>query len=269
MRKIFFALTAALLVSALIVSGCGKTAPKKSDAQKLLEESNKKMQTVKSFKAVGTINMSGKAPGAGNMDLDFEMQVQTKGPRDFDGHMVMKGMGQDTEMYMVGGNAYVNVPGKGWYKQPLGDYTDISKPPTPAEMAKISEAAENVRILTEDSQYYRMAFDVGPEYIEEAMGMQKDTEGLSAEEKKMMEEMLKGIKMTAVFKIEKSTMYILNMTMGFGIPNMPLVGAVRMEQKIDFSEFDKPVSISLPEEAKNAPEVTPGSEGLPTTPINP
>ncbi|MCJ7745272.1 MAG: hypothetical protein MUP40_03165, partial [Actinobacteria bacterium] len=56
--------------------------------------------------------------------------------------------------------------------------------------------------------------------------------------------------------VEKSTHYVLSMTMNFNIPNMPTVGALKIEEKIDMSDFNKPVEVNLPAEAKNAPEVT-------------
>jgi len=265
MRKIMLALAAALLTATLIVAGCGKTTTKTNDATKILKDSNKAMQSVKSYKAAGSINMYGKSPDAGKMNLTFEMQIQQKGPKDFEGRMMLNSMGQDMEIYMSNGYAYMNDPKKGWAKQPLGDFTDFSKLASPADISKLGEAAQNTRILTEDSQYYKIAFDLKTDYIQELMGMKKGTESLSAEEKKMANAMVKGMQMGAVFQVEKSTHYVLSMTMNFNIPNMPTVGALRMEQKIDFSEFGKPVSVSLPEEAKNAPEVT-GSGTLTPTP---
>lgn len=255
MRKVLPIVLAALLAAALIVAGCGKTAPKVGDAQKLLEDSNKAMQSVKSYKATGTISMYSNAPDAGKMNFDFEMQIQQTGSNDFAGRMTMNSMGQKTEIYMVNGYAYTNDPEKGWVKQPLSDLTDFSRLASPADISELGDAAQNARILTEDSQYYNIAFDLNADYIKELMGMEKGTENLSSEEKKIAKEMLEGMQMSAVFKIEKSTMYVVGMAMSFNIPDMPAVGALKMEEKINISEFNTPVEITLPPEAQNAKEV--------------
>jgi hypothetical protein len=259
MRKVLPIVIAALLAATFVAAGCGKTAPKVGNAQKILEDSNKAMQSVKSYKAVGDISMYSNAPEAGKMNFEFEMQIQQTGPNDFAGRMTINSMGQDMEMYMVNGYAYMNDPEKGWVKQPLSDFTDFSKLASPADISDLGDAAQDPRILTEDSQFYKIAFDLGADYIKDLMGLEKGTENLSAEEKKIAQDMLKGMEMSAVFKIEKSTMYVVAMVMNFNIPNMPTVGAVKMEEKINLSEFNKPVEIALPPEAQNAKEVT--SEG--------
>lgn len=264
MRKIMLALVAALLAATLIVAGCGKTTIKTNDATKILKDSNKAMQSVKSYKAVGSINMSGKAPDVRKMDFTFEMQIQQKGPKDFEGRMMLHLLGQDMEVYMSNGYAYMNDPEKGWVKQPLADFTDFSKLASPADMSKLGENAQNTRILAEDSQYYRIAFDLKTDYIQELMGMKKGAKSLSAEEKKMANAMVKGMQMGVTFQVEKSTHYVISMTMNFNIPNMPTVGALKMEEKIDMSDFNKPVEVNLPAEAKNAPEVTGNGTSTPT-----
>jgi hypothetical protein len=264
MRKVMLAAIAVLLVAAMVVAGCGKITPKKNDAQKLLKDSNKAMQSVKSYKATGSINISSKASNTGNTNFSFEMQIQQKGPKDFEGRMLVHSSGQDIEIFMANGFSYTKDPTQGWIKQPLGDASGFSNLGSPADISKLGNAAQNTRILQEDSQSYKIGFDLNANYIRELMGLQKSTAGLSAEEKKIADAMVKGMQMGALFKIEKSTKYVLSMVMNFNIPNMPTVGAVSMEEKIDLSEFNKPVEVNLPAEAINAPEAT-GSGALTPT----
>ncbi|MBK5092733.1 MAG: hypothetical protein JJE48_04355, partial [Actinobacteria bacterium] len=170
MRKVLPIVLAALLAATLVVAGCGKTTPKFGDAKKLLEDSNKAMQSVKSYKAVGDISIYSNAPEAGKMNFDFEMQIQQKSEKDFAGRMTMNSMGQDIDMYMVNGYAYTNDPEQGWVKQPLSDLSDFSRLASPSDISKLGDAADNTRILTEDSQYYKIAFDLSADYIKELMG---------------------------------------------------------------------------------------------------
>jgi len=264
MRKILLVVTAVVLVATLIVAGCGKTTPKTGDAQKLLDESNKAMQSVKSYKAVGSISMSGIAAGTGGMNITFEMQIQQKGAEEFEGHMLMHSAGQDIEIYMTNGFAYTNEPGKGWVKQPLSSVTDFSKLASPSDISKLGDAAQNARLLAEDGQYYQVAFGLNSDYLKGLMGIQKSTQNLSSEEKKIADAMIQGMKMDGIFKLEKSTMYVVGMVMNFNIPNVASTGAVKMEEKIDLSEFNKPVEVNLPADAVNAPEATGGGGLIPT-----
>ena len=265
MRKVLLVVTAALLAVTLIVAGCGKTNPTKGSAQKLLEDSNKAMQSLKSYKAVGNINMSSNVADQGAMNFSFEMQIQQKGPKDFEGRMMVRSTGKNIEVYIANGYVYTNDPEKGWIKQPLASVTDFSTLASPADISKLGDAATNARILTEDSQYYKITFDLNADYLKQLMGLQKSNKNLSSEEKKIADEMIKGMQMGAIFKLEKSTMYVKSMVMNFNIQNVPSVGTVKMEEKIDLSEFNKPVEVNLPAEAKDAQEVT-GSGTLTPSP---
>jgi hypothetical protein len=261
MRKVLLAATAVLLAVTIIVAGCGKTNQTESSAQKLLEDSNKAMQSLKSYKAVGKINMSSNVANQGAMNFSFEMQIQQNGPKDFEGRMMINALGKNMDVYITNGYVYTNDPEKGWVKQPLSSVTDFSTLASPADISKLGDAAQNARILTEDSQYYKIAFDLNADYLKQLMGPKTSNKNLSSEEKKIADEMLKGMQMGAVFKLEKSTMYVNSMVMNFNIQSVPSVGNVKMEEKIDLSEFNKPVEVNLPAEAQNAQEVT-GSGAL-------
>lgn len=264
MRKVLLAVTAALLAITIIVAGCGKTNQTVGDAQKLLKDSNKAMQSLKSYKAVGNINISSNASDQGATSVSFEMQIQQNGPKDFQGRMMVRGLGKNMEVYIANGYVYTNEPEKGWVKQPLSSVTDFSTLASPADISKLADAATNARILTEDSQYYKIAFDLKADYLKQLMGLQTSNKNLSSEEKKIADEMLKGLQMGAIFKLEKSTMYLSSMVMNFNIQNVPSVGKVKMEEKIDLSEFNKPVEVNLPAEAQNAQEVTGGGSLTPS-----
>jgi predicted small lipoprotein YifL len=264
MRKVLLVVTAALLAVTIVAAGCGKKNPTEGNAQKLIKDSNKAMQSLKSYKAVGSINISSSVVSQGATSVSFEMQIQQNGPKDFQGHMMISALGKNMEVYIANGYVYTNDPEKGWVKQPLSSVSDFSTLASPADISKLGDAATNARILTEDSQYYKIAFDLNADYLKQLMGSQASNKNLSSEEKKIADEMLKGMQMGAIFKLEKSTMYINSMVMNFNIQNVPSAGKLKMEEKIDLSEFNKPVEVNLPAEAQNAQEVT-GSGALTPT----
>lgn len=280
MRKLAICCVILLLAAALVVAGCGSkkeatSTPNDSgnlSAKKILEESSKKMQTVKSSKAAGAYKMSTSAASSAtsgqNTDFTFEMEMDLSDQQKPEMKMAMKGMGQDTLLYMTGGFVYMEVPDQGWVKSPVGDSGSMSQT-SPAEIAKFAEDAENLRIVSESGGSYKISFDIGQDMLKEQMGAQQNTSELGPEVQKMIDEMIKNMKMTAVFTINKSTMYIEDARINMAVKNFPMVGDMTLDMAMKFSDFDQPVSVSLPPEAANAtetaeiPSSTTGVPGFP------
>jgi hypothetical protein len=265
MRRVVLLFTAALLAATLIVTGCGTTTKKPTnDATQILKDSRKAMLSVKSYKGTGSISLASSAQGASSMNVTFEMQIQQNGPKDLQGHIIMHSSGQDMETYIANGYAYSKDPTKGWTKQPVGEVTDFSKLATPADISKLGAAAKDARLISQSGEYYKVSFSLNTNYLMDLMGLSKSTKGLTAQEKKNAEAMVKGMTMGAVFQIQKPTMYIQSMAMNFLFPNMPNIGSVKMGYRADLSDFNKPVKVTLPEDAKNAQEVTGSGTFSPT-----
>lgn len=280
MRKLAICCVILLLAAALVVAGCGSkkettSTPNSSgnrSAQKILEESSKKMQTVKSAKAAGAYKMTTSAASSAtagqNMDFAFEMEMDLSDQQKPEMKMAMKGMGQDTVLYITGGYTYMEVPGQGWVKSPVGDTGSMSET-SPAEIAKFAENAENLKIMSESGDSYKISFDIGQDMLKEQMGAQQNTSELGPEVQKMIDDMIKNMKMTAVFTINKSTMYIVDARINMAVKNFPMVGDMTLDMAMKFSDFDQPVSVSLPPEAANAtetaeiPSSTTGVPGFP------
>jgi len=280
-RKIAaISLAVVLVVALLVVAGCssggstsstpnGKTTSSgSSEAQKILTDSNKKMTSITSVKASGGIkgNMTSSSATGGNeaLSMALTMNLDISDPKSPKGVMTTKGMGEDMTIYLDNGFAYVNVPGTGWTKTPIGSSGLTSA--TPSEIEKFAEGAQNLRIVSQTGNTYKIAFDVGPKYFEQQLKSQGTTEGLTKEMQDYVNEIVKNAKMSAVFTINKSTLYLEAVNMKIAM-NMQSLGSVDMQMALAFSDYNKPVSVALPPEAANAPTVeNPGATGLPSFP---
>lgn len=265
-------LLAALLAGAGLVAGCGGSSSTGGDQTptKVLEESNKKMESVKSFKADGTysINMGGtegSSTGTEASSVSFEMQVQMKGVNNYDARMVMKGMGDNVDVYIRDGYAYYTVAGTGWVKQKMNETSNISAF-TPTEMKEFSKEAENLRFLPSDNEYYKVAFDVSSEFFEKSLSQEGVPEGIPPQYAEMMEQVVKGMKMGAEFTINKKTMYLEDADLKITTGSIPQIGNMVIVMKMVMSDYNKPVNVALPPEAAGAQEVPAGEEGVPGLP---
>lgn len=271
MKKVLVSTVVALLLVALLaavglLAGCGGSSSSGNlTPEQVLEQSNKKMESVKSFKANGSYSMktgsaTGTAPDAGADAFTYEMLVKLTGDKGFDGRMAIKGGGQDTDIYISDGWAYFEVEGTGWVKQKMDESGSISAP-TPADMAEFSKGAENLKLLPSDGEYYKISFNVSPAYFEKAMSQQGATEGVPAEYSSMMKELAKQMKMSAEFTINKNTMYLEDVNMKISMGEIPQVGKMDVSMDMVFSDYNKPVAVSLPPEAKGAKEMPATTEG--------
>lgn len=273
MKKLALCSLVLLLLAAVVFAGCGSnkddTSGSKSSgdlsAKQIIEESSKQMQTVKSVKAEGTYNMStsGSSPStesttgttSGDMEFNFEMEMNLSDPAKPEMKMVMTGTGTDTIMYMTGGYAYTEVEGQGWVKAPVGDSGSVSQA-SPAEIAKFADNAENLRIVSESGNKYVISFDISDEMIKEQMESEQDMSELSKEMQGIYEDMLKNMKMSAIFTIDKQTMYINKAIINMSVKDFPMVGDMTLDMTMKFKDFNEPVTVSLPAEAANAQETT-------------
>jgi hypothetical protein len=272
-------LAVVLVIALLAVAGCGgsntsstpsgkTTSSSGSSAEKILTESNKKMTGITSVKATGAYkgNMTDSSATSGSdaFDFAFTMNVDLSNEKSPKGLMTMKGMGEDLTIYLDNGYAYVNVPGTGWGKTPVGSSGLTAT--TPAEIQKFAEGAQNLRIVSETGDTYKIAFDVGPKYIEQQLKSQGSTEGLTKEMQDAVSQMAKSMKISAVFSINKSTLYLTAVTMKIGL-NAEALGNMSMNMAMAFSDYNKPVTVTLPPEAANAPTLqNSAATGLPSFP---
>ncbi len=267
-RMIVVALTA-LLVVAVLIAGCGGkktdqdgTSNGKLDAKTILEKSNEAMREIKSVRTTGDYDIQ--APGMGYEDVTFQMEMElvVNGPEDVSGRIIMvDAQTGEQVLYMDDGIVYFEVPGQGWYKQPLSSAAGVSSTPTPQEMEQFSKAAENMKITSEDGTSWTISFDIGSKYLEEAMKGSETTEGLTPELQSMVEEILKTMKMSAVFKITKSSYLLEAADVKMSMEGGEGLGSMSADVAMTFSDFDQQFDVALPPEAASAQEA-PSTGGL-------
>ena len=276
-----FLLIAALFAGALLVAGCGSTTAEKSStgqtasgeqsAKALLAATSKKMQSVKTARATGGYKMDTTAGGTQNMQFKYQMEMNVTNSNDPQMHMVTEGSTQ-TEMYVTGGYAYVNVPGTGWVKSPSGSSESMSGT-TPAEITKFANNAENLRIISQDAVSYKIGFTVSRKYMEQALKQQQGDTSLGPDVEKLIQQTITGMKMSAIFTVNKRSLYTTAVALVVEMKNMPAqtsaaVGDIALNMTLGFSDFNQPVTITLPPEAANAtlmPESS-TSTGIPSLP---
>lgn len=271
MRKGLIVLLVVLLACAVaLAAGCGSKKETKSDAQKILEQSQEKMSAVDSLKMTGSMVVN--TPGAETKQETAELSMDVKmiSPEDVEGHMVVKGSdGEQTDVYVSGGYVYTKDPASGWYKQKADEFGSMSSGMmTPKDLEELNKYAENIT-MTESGNEYKLSFDIGPEYFEKALGATTDqttqTVPGSKEIEEMMKSLIKGIQMSLTYTIDKSTMLAGSAKLKVTMKDVPMMGDLSIAMDMTFSDYNAPVQVALPEEAKSAKEIEPGT-AMPSIP---
>ena len=250
MRKVLVALLLALMVTALIVAGCGKSESDKSaeEAKDILAQSQAKMENVSSLKMAGSSSVEMTEAEQGEMDYDFEAVTLKTPDGQTEFQMIARGEGEELQTFIVGDYVYTYDPNSGWVKRKITGEDGLSTvAPTPDQLAEMSSYAENLRLLPEEDGRYVVAFDVSSEFFDQYSEGLTDSSGL-------LKDLFKDLKINIIYRIDKSTMYADNVDMEVSIKGVPLFGDITAFTSIAFSEFDQPVTIVLPPEAQNAPE---------------
>ncbi|MBU4193479.1 MAG: hypothetical protein KKE79_04580 [Actinobacteria bacterium] len=269
-RRVLFVSIMMLIAIALTLSGCGggrdTTDLSAEKAREVLDDSNRKMGELESLEAYGSYDLE--AQGPQGEDLDFEFQVEMDvSPGNPEVHMTIDSAGETTDVYMKDGYTYLRVPDEGWVKTEAGaSDADGFSPPTPTRILEFSENARNLRMISEDRDHYRLAFDVGEEFLEQQIKAGFGVGGSVAGSEEVLQEIIDKTEMTAVFRISKATRYIENADFTMKIGNMPMVGDVSLTIRMEFSRFNEPVNISLPPEALDATEIKPTPKPPPALP---
>jgi hypothetical protein len=146
---------------------------------------------------------------------------------------------------------------------------------TPGQITGLGKYAENLKELPEEGNNYVLSFDVGSEFFEKTLagaeqpGSQPASEDQQSAQDmvKLAREMLKGLEMSVVMKIDKSTYYPSETTIKMSLKEIPIIGDMSVDMKMAFSNYNEPVTVALPAEAQNAKEIQGGLPGgLPSIP---
>ncbi|MBN2169228.1 MAG: hypothetical protein JW738_08285 [Actinobacteria bacterium] len=267
MKKLLVALISLMLVLgsiAICATGCGGKSS--AEAADILDKSNAAMQKITSFtmKTTGKYEMD--MTEGMDQDIKMEMKADMSDPQNLKAQIVTSMMGMDTEMYLLGNYSYMEMPGMGWVKTPMADMGEYSQM-TPEDISNMSKGAEDVKLVSEDGNSYEVSFTVGSKYFESAFEGDALGDELGEELSGMFEDMIKNMSMSAVFKIDKKTMYTTEAKVKMDMKDVPMIGNMTADMVMKYSDYNKPVTIELPPEAAAAPEIDPSELG--TTPSLP
>ncbi len=272
MKKLVLAIMVMLLIAAVVAAGCGKkeaSAPK--GAQAVLDKSQKASQEVKSLKASGSAAILTPQSEVKESKMTFEMEGNIISESEVEAKITAsEDKGKKTEAYIVGGYAYSFDTTTGWVKQKVDSAQELGTGMlTPGQLTSLGKYAENLKELPEEGNNYVLSFDVGSKFFEKSLtGAEQPGSQPAGEDQqstqdmlKLAREMLKGLKMSVVMKIDKTTYYPNETTIKMSLKEMPIIGDMSVDMKMAFTDYNKPVSVTLPAEAQNAKELPAGMPG--------
>jgi len=283
MKKVVIVSLAVLMIGAIIAAGCGSKATKSasSPAQQVLEKSQAKMQDVQTVKITGKANVLTPQSEVKKESYDFDASMKIISKDDVEMQMVAKdSAGKMTAVYMLGGYVYTNDPTTGWTKQKATSSSGnaTSSLLSPSGITELSKYATNMKLEPVQGGTYTVSFDVGPKYFQQLIdqataGTDTSPSSGSAEDQKAaeqlaqtMKDMMAGIQMGVVYKIDKNSMLAQSSTINMSMKGAPIVGDMTADMTANFSDYNAPVTVTLPPEAQNAREVQPGPSGIPSIP---
>lgn len=261
-----------------------------SEAKKLLEESNKAQQNVKSFRVNGAMSYNMKFTEDAFADMSAEEQAVLKSmtgkgiSMNIDGAFVMPdsmymkmkmdmpipGMGaMDMEQYMIGKDMYMKMPDtgsdasanpSGWMKMPNAFPMDMK--------AMMEQQMSGIPTQLEKKLFYRalgneqLAFQGRIDKLTDLLPMMGGMQGMEEMTKSLTEaeNVIGPIYMQGVMKLDPKTKMPtatnIQIVVSFkeGQEDMPIQQMV-LTQKLTYSDYNGNVKVELPEAAKNAKEM--------------
>ena len=280
MKKFWFTLLIALMVATTVVSavGCGKSkgaAP--NSAKGILDKSLKAVLNAKSLKVNGSIDL--KTPEAEEKESKETItgEFNIISTSEIEGHLVAQDQkGQKSEAYLKGGYGYTYSPASGWEKQKTSGVQDLTTGLIdPENLATMIKYAENPKKLPDEGNNQVVSFDVGKKFYDELLsGLNEESSAPNTAEQSMAQQygdLLKGlvgdIAASVVMKVDKTTSYPSEVTVKVSAKGIPVMGDVSLDSKMAFTDYNVPVTVTLPPEAASAKEVEPGlPTGIPGLP---
>jgi outer membrane murein-binding lipoprotein Lpp len=277
MKKLVLVVVAVVLVAAVVVAGCGKKSDAPTSAQGILDKSQQASQDVKSLKANGSADVLTPDSEVKESKTTFQMEGNIISETDVEAKIVATDQsGEKTEAYVMDGYAYSYSPTTGWVKQKVDSAAELGGGMmTPGQLTNLSKYAENLEKLPDEGNNYVISFDVGSKFFEEALEGADFTSSSSpsSEEEQnaqamveLAKQMLAGLKMNIVMKIDKTTYLPSETAVKMSLKDAPMLGDMTVDMTMNFSDYDQPVTVSLPPEAQNAQEMPSTAGGIPSIP---
>lgn len=279
MKKLLLGALVALMVASLVIAGCGKKdSGSPTSASGILTRSEKVSQGAKSFKVSGSAVVQ--TPGSEEKETKstFTGEFNVISTSNVEARLVAHdGKGQESQAYIQGDYVYTYSASSGWEKQKIQSVKDLSAGMvTPGNLSALTKYAQNVKKLPDKGNNYVISFDVGSKFFENALsevGQEASSAPSSAEQSTAKEvgDLFKGvaagIKMSVVMKVDKTSYYPTEVTVTASAKGIPVLGDVSLDSTVAFSDYNQPVTVTLPAEAASAKEKTTGlPSGIPSVP---
>lgn len=262
----------------LLLAGCGSggTAMLENPLE-FYGQARENMQEAESFSMSGEMVMKFRdVPGIESMTVDYDMVCEIEESGELLARMDMsveEPYGLDTEMFILEGKMYMQMPGGIWVYENLSlpsDLAQMSQGLGPQYMMDMLEMAESAEVVAEDGDNitYRLVLDYGnmmEEVDMEEMRKQFLEKGMPedyiAAFEDMMEEMLSA--MDVEVTAEKNSGMVSGFRMYVEIELGPMAAffeggqlpdgaVVVMDADFTVGDYGKAFDIQLPDEAKDA-----------------
>jgi hypothetical protein len=242
------ALVGALVIAASVVLALGGCGSDKSSAQarEALEAATATMASLKYVKEAGSNSMVSQDSSVPKVDVTFVSEMDFTDPSNPQAHTLIRQSSIEMNVYATGGYVYTEGVAGSWQKVKAEGTSTLS----PKDLKEIAVGAKNVQLVSERSNQYEVSFDVGEQAIKDSdLVGGTDTESAPS---KQAEEAFKQLKIKAVYTVAKDTRYVTRAIIDMRMPAVAEAGETTGKMTVDFSGFNEPVSIVLPEAAKAA-----------------
>lgn len=279
MKKLLLGAVVALMVASLVIAGCGKKdSGSPNSASGILTRSEKASQGAKSFKVSGSANVQTPGSEVKETKTTFTGEFNVISSSDVEGHLVAHDeKGQESQAYIQGDYVYTYSASSGWEKQKIQSVKDLSVGMiTPGNLTALTKYAQNVKKLPDEGNNYVISYDVGSKFFENALSevdQQASSAPSSAEQSvaqgmgDLFKSVAAGIKMSVVMKVDKTSYYPTEVTVTASAKGIPVLGDISLDSKVAFSDYNQPVTVTLPAEAASAKEKSGGlPSGIPSLP---
>jgi len=265
-KKIYFSAALTFILALLLISGCGGSrgaskASTSDDAIALLVQSGQAVSGVGSYRVSGKMQMDsdqsqGAEPLALSVDVEGEMQ-QSGGT--LNQHMVMSSGDARQESYTIGPDYYIFVADKGWGHTNSGNskaenssigMIDIQ------QLGLMAQLGQDIQIFEENSERIGISVHLSEDFFKASL---QSGEGVSQESLDAAEQYLSGLAADVRLWLLKDSMLVDNVELQSDLIDIQPYGNIKMSMDLKILDYNQGPQITLPEEAKNAVEITASS----------
>jgi len=214
-----------------------------SRARQVIDRAGIAMNSVKSLKEAGSNMMTSQDASIPYQKVTFTSEMDLTDPAMPLSHTVLQRSGNVVDVYSQGGFLFTFQNGK-WQKVKSSSTSSL----TPADLVTLTEGAEKPRVST-TSASYRVTFDVNPKTLQklDLLGTGAAS-GTSAQGGAVP-----GLHMSAVYTIARDTQLVQAASLDMSMPDVTGDGNTTGTLSTKLYDFNKPVNVIVPADAKSAP----------------